>query len=254
MATSDKEIFDLQANQYEFPYHHIPYFDKDGFVSPMRFRRWGFIYLTHLKRLEQKVLGYNPESILDVGCGDGRFAGMIATKVKRTIGVDLSSQAIAFAQAFYPDVDFRAVDAADLTETFDVVISIEVLEHIPDDRVDGFIKTLNDRTNPGGRIIITVPSTNTPVHKKHHRHYTDDLLQEQVRKACPELEVESIKYVSRRFFPFRLLLALLYNNFMVLDLRPLRRFCWRYTYRFLHEAKRSNGVQIVGIFKRPLGS
>ena len=65
--------FELQDNQYKFPYHHISYFREDGTPIRMRFLRWGMDYLCYMKHIKDMVLELKPASILDVGCGDGYF-------------------------------------------------------------------------------------------------------------------------------------------------------------------------------------
>jgi len=69
--------FALQDQAYEFPYHHIPYFEPgSGAGIHVRRLRWGLEYLCHLRHLAEVIAGLQVSSVLDVGCGDGRLLGL----------------------------------------------------------------------------------------------------------------------------------------------------------------------------------
>ena len=168
--TEDK--FKIQDDLYEFPYHHIPYFDGNGYGRRYRDLQWGFEYLCYLKYAKEIVESLRPSSVLDVGCGTGRFIGLLGDSIHRKVGVDLSERAIAFAKAFHAatkdaGIDFHATDASCIAGDFDVVTAIEVLEHIPDAEVPGFLQTLMSRAKSGGHVLLSVPTTNCPLNRKH---------------------------------------------------------------------------------------
>ena len=54
----------------------------------------------------EAVRSLAPSSVLDVGCGEGRFIGVLDWGVKRRVGVDHSRQAVRFAKAFHQDAIF----------------------------------------------------------------------------------------------------------------------------------------------------
>ncbi len=73
-------------------------------------------------------------SLLDGGCGDGFFCHWISTRaqVKRIEGVDISQPRLIRAKSRYPSVQFVRGELLHLPYNdgeFDVVTSIEVLEH-----------------------------------------------------------------------------------------------------------------------------
>jgi SAM-dependent methyltransferase len=74
------------------------------------------------------------KTILDVGCGLGKFTHQIwqATKAN-VIGVDVSPTAIQKAKARYPNVDYRVADVCSLNfqqESFDLIVASELLWYI----------------------------------------------------------------------------------------------------------------------------
>jgi SAM-dependent methyltransferase len=99
-------------------------------------------------------------SVLDAGCGEGYGASMLAQKAERVLGAD-RAEAIAIASARYrhPRLAFRAIDLMELPalgERFDLVVSFQVIEHLPDP--EGFLRALRASTRPGGRLIVTTPN------------------------------------------------------------------------------------------------
>ena len=100
------------------------------------------------------------ESILDIGCGDGKVTAEIAAAVPQgsVLGIDNSSSMIELAQrefpaAQYPNLTFQLADARRLTfdQQFEVVFSNAALHwvrnHIP--VLDSIYKSLCR----GGRIL-----------------------------------------------------------------------------------------------------
>lgn len=86
-------------------------------------------------RLVQRIA---PQSILEVGCGEGYMLDALSRGGVSAVlhGVDFSEQAIADARTrLGPRAELQARDARELADdgrTFDLVMMLEVLEHIPD--------------------------------------------------------------------------------------------------------------------------
>jgi trans-aconitate 2-methyltransferase len=81
------------------------------------------------------------ESVLDIGCGQGRITQEIAARVpgRRVVGVDASEKMIAFARERaasppQPNLEFAVADARHLTfrDEFDLVVSFNALHWIPE--------------------------------------------------------------------------------------------------------------------------
>jgi SAM-dependent methyltransferase len=80
-----------------------------------------------------------PESVLDVGCGEGVLTAEWAERLRNghVVGVDLEDPKLRaeWAARARPNLEFRAVDATDLPFAdgeFDIACAIEVLEHVPE--------------------------------------------------------------------------------------------------------------------------
>lgn len=239
----------MQEAEYAFPYHYLP--NRVGSsLSNVQFLRWGWEYACYLYHIGTAVDDLAPSSHLDVGCGDGRLFHVTDSKDRR-VGTDFSPRSLDYARAFNPDVEFRTDVESLGEETFDVVTAVEVLEHIPDDEVDGFLISLARRLRPGGHLLLSVPSTAIPLHPKHYRHYDEQLLSDQMNRACPELEVLRFDHVYRRSRLIDVITRLTLNRWIVLDLAPMRSVLWSYVWRHLRFGGKGRGRHLLGVFRRP---
>jgi cyclopropane-fatty-acyl-phospholipid synthase len=101
------------------------------------------------------------ERLLDVGCGWGSMAIHAAKRHgARVLGVTLSEPQVQEArrraqEAGVADrVEFRVADYRELSgETFDAICSIGMVEHVGEERIDLYIRTLHGLLRPGGRLL-----------------------------------------------------------------------------------------------------
>lgn len=84
------------------------------------------------------------DSVLDVGCGAGQNLNRVCRgrQSGKVVGLDISELALTFARQQLPGAKFHVLNIENelLDERFDLVLCIQVLEHIPDD--DAAIKHL----------------------------------------------------------------------------------------------------------------
>jgi len=119
--------------------------------------------------------------ILEVGCGAGRLTNYLTQKGFNIIGFDISRNLIKDGNTRYPDA-MKFLASGDSmpfsNSTFDVVLSFDVLEHIPD--VNEHILEVRRVLKKGGLYLFQTPNklTNMPFeiiknrslteHKKYH--------------------------------------------------------------------------------------
>jgi 2-polyprenyl-6-hydroxyphenyl methylase / 3-demethylubiquinone-9 3-methyltransferase len=96
--------------------------------------------------------------ILDIGCGGGILSEPLARLGADVVGADPAAENIAAALAHAADsgvaVDYRTTSAEELAaqnERFDIVLAMEVVEHVVD--VPGFVRTCATMVRPGGLMI-----------------------------------------------------------------------------------------------------
>jgi 2-polyprenyl-3-methyl-5-hydroxy-6-metoxy-1,4-benzoquinol methylase len=119
--------------------------------------------LRPLRRAE-KILAYlrslhlDQPTILDMGCGMGWFAAKLS-QFGPTMGIDLCDEAIALAKSKFPQVTFQAGNLFEIAlpeRHFDVVVSQEVIAHVPDQC--GYVERAARVLKPDGYLIMTTPN------------------------------------------------------------------------------------------------
>jgi 2-polyprenyl-6-hydroxyphenyl methylase/3-demethylubiquinone-9 3-methyltransferase len=98
--------------------------------------------------------------ILDIGCGGGVLCEPLAALGCDMIGADPAPVAIKaarlHAQQSHLRIDYRCATAealADAGETFDIVLAMEVVEHVADSRL--FLESCAALVRPGGIFILS---------------------------------------------------------------------------------------------------
>lgn len=96
----------------------------------------------------------------DVGCGAGLLAEPLARLGADVTGIDAAPENVAAARHHAEgqglDIDYRAGGVEMLTGPYDLVTSLEVVEHVLDPR--GFIGALADALTPDGLLILSTPN------------------------------------------------------------------------------------------------
>ena len=100
------------------------------------------------------------KSALDVGCGAGLLAEPLARLGGQVTAIDAAPELIAVARDHAKrqglGIDYRAAAIEDLDGQFDLVTSLEVIEHVADPRA--FVAALAKRLAPGGLMILSTPN------------------------------------------------------------------------------------------------
>ncbi len=119
---------------------------------------WHSIKINVFKQLTNKT---TPKKILDIGCAGGFFPNEVSKIFPKSqiIGVDVYKNAISFAKKNHPHISFYVADGHKLpfkTNTFDLVISYETIEHVVDP-----IKFLSEARRvlkPSGKALVVMDS------------------------------------------------------------------------------------------------
>ena len=113
-------------------------------------------------------------NVLDLGCGEGHLAGLIAETGLTVTGIDKNKDKIQTAKMLYPGVTFLAGDlrSAHLPkESFDTALLTEVLEHLPEDAAREAVETAMRFLRPGGRLVVSVPNEDCVPHRNHLQEF-----------------------------------------------------------------------------------
>jgi len=97
---------------------------------------------------------------LDVGCGAGLLTEPLTRLGAKVTGIDASPEVVAVARAHASamglEIDYRVGDVQALEGQFDLITSMEVIEHVADPAP--FVKALAKRLAPDGLLIMSTPN------------------------------------------------------------------------------------------------
>lgn len=117
----------------------------------------------HFQRFERAFRYFQPHnemSVLNVWCRNGEAIPYFRRHAPnmRLVNAEVSPRLIAKARQIYPDEEFVETDLTDLAfrdGEFDLVLSLETLEHAPDPL--RFLRELCRVLKPGGRLVMSCP-------------------------------------------------------------------------------------------------
>jgi 2-polyprenyl-3-methyl-5-hydroxy-6-metoxy-1,4-benzoquinol methylase len=153
MSTS-KRTYTIRSR--EFPYSEAKtYIDgyREAIAKP------GSRYHSTLKFIPRE------SSVLDYGCGWGVFSEMISRRRGCDVfGIDIDSKSVEIAKDIVGESDLLKFSTAKIAEIaddgFDVVVSMQVLEHTHNP--GNYLAHCNRVLKPGGRLVISVPNIMNP--------------------------------------------------------------------------------------------
>lgn len=148
--------------------------------------------------------------ILDTGCG----TGMLLKEMESfgvCYGIDISQRAVDFCKNRGIG-NVQIADAANIPysdNTFDVVVALDVIEHIKDD--ENALKEIYRALKPQGMAIIAVPAFMflwgvTDVISQHYRRYTLSELRKKIEDR--HFSIIRSSYFNTFLFPFIALVRL----------------------------------------------
>lgn len=104
-------------------------------------------------RLAERV--GTPETLLEIGCGWGGLSDFFARRGARVTGISLSEEQLAWARERHdPGIEFRKQDYRDVDETFDAIVSVEMVEAVGREYWPSYFDGIARCLKPGGRAAI----------------------------------------------------------------------------------------------------
>jgi ubiquinone/menaquinone biosynthesis C-methylase UbiE len=97
-----------------------------------------------------------PATMLDVGCGIGLLHSRLAALCETLVAADTSAASIAQARRSNPGVAYSVIDGSlpYRDATFDVVLAVCVVHHVPPGDWDAFVGEMHRVTRKGGLICV----------------------------------------------------------------------------------------------------
>jgi SAM-dependent methyltransferase len=128
-------------------------YGRDDYLSPVTIKRFHEI----LNRLEKFR---KTNRMLDVGCGIGYFLEAAKERGWNVYGTEFTDEAVTICRNKGIQMQQGKLNAANYDPgSFDIIVSIEVIEHInnPSEEVEQFRRLLR----PGGAVYLTTPNFNS---------------------------------------------------------------------------------------------
>jgi SAM-dependent methyltransferase len=162
------------------------------------------IFLRHLfvyEFVKGKIL--KNSFVLEIGCGEGYGTNLLSQNVAKIIALDVDKNTIAHASEKYGSENsvFRVYDGAKIpyeNNTFDAVISFQVIEHIQDDT--NYVSEIHRVLKTNGIFILTTPNRTyrlkpgqKPWNRFHIREYYPHELENILKNKFPDVKVWGIR-------------------------------------------------------------
>lgn len=172
-------------------------------------------------------------AVLEVGCGEGYGTFLLQKKFKKIIGLDVDKNIVAHASKKYGSENciFRVYDGLKLPykdDTFDAVISFQVIEHIQDDI--NYISEIYRILKRNGIFLLTTPNRTyrlkpgqKPWNRFHIREYYLHELENILKNKFLDIKVWGIRGDEevQRIETERVKQGLGINSFVLLNLRKI---------------------------------
>jgi SAM-dependent methyltransferase len=126
--------------------------------------------------------------VVDLCCGTGYGAAILAERAEAVHGVDFDAATVDIATATVgseTDATFETRDALaflraeDLVERFDAIVCFEGLEHLPD--AEGALRELRRHAEAGVRVLVSIP--NSKAFEEDNEYHLTDFGWEEAREA-----------------------------------------------------------------------
>jgi SAM-dependent methyltransferase len=194
---------------------------------------------------------HHPKKILDFGCGDGRLIHELCReKIAEVVGIDISQHARSFCQAISGhDCRVRIYETFKdiIDERFNAVIAMEVLEHISPHDLKFVLTDIHTVLDEAAVFVISVPTRNIPVNRKHYRHFTISEIDQ---------EIDGLFVIDQTYFIHRigtianLLRRMIVNKFVIMNWDPwlnLTTFLYK---RYVMKADAVNGAHLIAVLRK----
>ena len=134
--------------------------------------------------------------LLEIGCGEGRGVEELLPLADSYLGLDKIGEVITMLQEKHPGVEFQQAVIPPFSgfpdNTYDTIVSFQVIEHIPDDRL--FLQEIYRMLKPGGKVVISTPNFTHTLSRNpwHEREYYPQQLIDLASGIFDKVEAKGI--------------------------------------------------------------
>ena len=142
---------------------------------------------------------------LDLGCGTGYGAAVLAQSAQKVLALDVSLETVAFARKHYPtpNTEFLVSDCRQIplgAETIDAVVCFEVIEHLAEQQA--LLEEVRRVLRPDGLLVISTPNRTyyteerKEVNPFHVREFDFDEFLALLKRSFAHVEVAFQNHVA----------------------------------------------------------
>jgi len=117
--------------------------------------------LGRVGRIKHRIASAWVESghaVLEIGCGTGSLAGLMAARGADVVGIDTSEAMLAVARKSAPSVEFLHVTATEINQLgakrFDRIVTVLLFSELSEDEVDYVLRAARSLLTSAGRLIV----------------------------------------------------------------------------------------------------
>ena len=165
-------------------------------------------YLEYLRYLSAYVLFaerfVRNASVLEIGCGTGYGCDFLSNSASKIIALDVSKDNLTYLRRTYGKESILLVQADGMklpfrTNSFDAVISFQVIEHIQPNIVVSFLSEINRVMKRNGRFLVSTPNSELrllpfqkPFNPEHKKEYKANELQKLLTRIFDRVEIHGL--------------------------------------------------------------
>jgi 2-polyprenyl-3-methyl-5-hydroxy-6-metoxy-1,4-benzoquinol methylase len=160
----------------------------------------------HQARYEFAKKFADRKRVLDVACGTGFGSKALAESGAEVVAIDIDEGAITYARENFAHekVTYEVGDASDIThedESFDLVVSFETIEHLPEALRAKYLRELGRVLRPDGKLILSTP--NKPItspwsFKPSNKHHVKEFTRSSLDRELSENGLTIEKWYGQR--------------------------------------------------------
>lgn len=194
-------------------------FSIDDFIidGQLTYYKDRIFFIQHLMPYCLFVEKFKGEKVLEIGIGDGFGSFYLKKNGLEVTALDIDYQAgqllrERYINRFNIKIDFVNGDATNLPfkdNSFDGVITCQVIEHIPENFIIDFLKEIKRVLNKNGVCLISTLNLehnvkNPKTYQKfyqHHKEFTKDTLENTLQEVFDKIELLGLELtLKHRFF------------------------------------------------------